>query len=100
MFWKRLQLINLNFVVSLFYRKLRYPVSETSDIWFKFEGFDPYKVVHYPDTVLKRFLDLAGYRVQYFKCCPVICSITIYRAEDSGPDFSDDEMEYKDVKVC
>jgi hypothetical protein len=34
------------------------------------------------------------------KCCPVICSITIYRAEDSGPDFSDDEMEYKDVKVC
>ena len=26
-------------------------------------------------------------------------SITIYRAEDSGPDFSDDEIEYKDVKV-
>ena len=26
-------------------------------------------------------------------------SITIYRAEDSGPDFSDEEIEYKDVKV-
>jgi hypothetical protein len=25
-------------------------------------------------------------------------SITIYRAEDSGPDFSDEEIEYKDVK--
>jgi hypothetical protein len=28
-----------------------------------------------------------------------VFSITIYRAEDSGPDFSDDDLEYKDVKV-
>ena len=26
-------------------------------------------------------------------------SITMYRGEDSGPDFSDEEIEYKDVKV-
>ena len=26
-------------------------------------------------------------------------SITIYRGVDSGPEFSDEEIEYKDVKV-